>query len=284
MSVRSSGAEFGSICIRTQLFSAGASLSWGDVGELHLIAVRQGGLSLVSPIGGRALRAGEAVLSLAEVFCEADARTGAEVVTISGPGELARDVRSTLSACAPQALSAGSALLAPSLAFALRAAQTPEATRSRLGDYYVERLLQEMLQGLLADTSRVERTPRPLKDPFRQAVSVLAAQFTDPDLASAGVAEAVNLSRRQLEREFSRRGTTIRRELRRIRVERAVKMLRDPDYALLTVGQVARHVGFSGASSLARAMAQEGYDSPSKLRGSGPTPRGAEGVAIPNAP
>ncbi len=53
----------------------------------------------------------------------------------------------------------------------------------------------------------------------------------------------------ELEREFQKRGTTIRRELRRIRVERAIDVLRDPDYTVLSIQQIARHVGYSGASS-----------------------------------
>lgn len=282
MSARSVGMEFGSILVQTHLLEPSGTVRVGGADELQLIAVRQGSLSLVSSVGACPLRAGEAVLSLAEVFCEAEDDASAEIMTVTGPGELARDMHESLTS-SPQVLPGASALLAPTLAFALRTLQPAGAGRSKLGDYYIERLLQEMMQGLLTDTSPTERTPRLRQDPYRQAVAVLAAQFTDAELTSDGVAEAVNLSRRQLEREFSKRGTTIRGELRRLRVERAVSMLGDADYALLTVDQVARHVGFSGASSLARAMAQEGYHAPSKLRALCAAARPEIREAIPNA-
>ncbi|MFV0433647.1 MAG: helix-turn-helix domain-containing protein [Leucobacter sp.] len=291
LSSRGSSAEFGSVLVQAHVLRAGGGLDIGVSGDLRLIVVRQGRLDVISATGSFTLRAGEALLSLARVFCDSANTTETEVVTIAGPGELAQDVHSIFSET-PRLVPRDSALLAPTVAFALQAMQPQVGEKSKLGDYYIERLLQEMMQGLLADTSRIERAPRVLQDPYRQAMSVLTGQFADPDLTSDDIAEAVNLSRRQLEREFKKRNTTIRSELRRLRVERAKDMLLDSDFELLTIDQVARHVGFSGASSLARAMAQEGHESPSRLRALGAHRRLNSqlnssldrSAAIPNAP
>lgn len=160
---------------------------------------------------------------------------------ISVPAELAgeiqdKDILSGLSVIKD------SALLMPMTAFASQAVRNTGVAVTTLGKYYIERLLQEMLLGLLTDSghaARVSSTP----DAYEQALSVLSAQYADPELTSEAVAEAVSLSKRQLERIFERRGTTIRRTLRQIRLEQARALLRHPNYAVLSTEQIARYVG-----------------------------------------
>lgn len=277
VSARRLSTTYGSVSVRASQLSAGSAghLSGGD--DLLLCVVQRGTLELTaSREEDRLIRAGEAVFVSARRVFEPVALAKTDLVMITGPEELSRDVSAVFSDGCFRLQTRDCALLEPTTAFAVEALRAGGHSNSRLGSYYIERLLQEMLQGLLADTGRVARAPRRTQDPFRRALSVLSTQCSDPTLTTNDLAESMHISRRQLEREFQKHGTTIRGELRRIRIERAVDMLRDPDYTVLSLQQIAQHVGYSGASSLTRAMVREGHQSPSRLPGSGgsePEPR-----------
>jgi AraC-like DNA-binding protein len=136
---------------------------------------------------------------------------------------------------------------------------------SSLSVYYLERLLQEMMIGILVDQARSRVIPQS-PAAFTVALSVISSQCSDPDLLPSLIAEQVGLSLRQLQRVFSGHDTTIEKEIRRERVEQAIAMLRSPDYAALTVTEIARYVGFSNGSGLARAMNSVGTPSPRQIR------------------
>lgn len=266
MHITVSSTSFGAVVVRAQRISARRALRLDEADELRLVVIHRGLSKLRDADGDRALRRGEGVLVLPGASCDVVAETPGDVVVIAGPGGLARDVNGESIDGAVRVLFREALILAPMVAFALETMQASAAARTRLGDYYVERLLQEMLQGLLATSDRSAPLSRAAQDPYRQALTVMSAQFADAGLTIVAIAEAVSLSPRQLERHFHRRHTTIRRELRRIRIERATLMLQDSDYSMLSVEQVAQHVGFSGASSLARALANDGHGSPTTLR------------------
>ncbi|MFJ4163918.1 helix-turn-helix domain-containing protein [Microbacterium sp. NPDC089698] len=95
-----------------------------------------------------------------------------------------------------------------------------------------------------------------------RAMSVIERRYTDAALSAQAIADHLNVSLRQLEREFTVLGRTIRQEIRRVRVLKALALLRDPATAGLSVTCIAEQVGFSNGSSLARAMAAEGLASP----------------------
>lgn len=99
-----------------------------------------------------------------------------------------------------------------------------------------------------------------------RALSLIESRYADPALTAHAIADDVNVSLRQLERDFAVLGRTIRQEIRRIRVLRAVALLRDPATARLSVSCIAEQVGLSNGSSLARAMAAEGLASPRRYR------------------
>jgi AraC-like DNA-binding protein len=157
------------------------------------------------------------------------------------------------------------ALYAPFVDFAVRSASQPEVEPSTFSAYYFERLLQEMVIGVLVDSARARAVPRSTET-FTLAVSIVTAQLADQSLTAASVAHELNTSLRQLQRHFRSRGTTVEREIRRLRVEHAASLLVDRSYDGLTVDQVAQFSGFASGSSLARAMAAEGLASPAKLR------------------
>ncbi|MGV2982249.1 helix-turn-helix domain-containing protein [Microbacterium sp. AGC85] len=152
-----------------------------------------------------------------------------------------------------------SPLLAPVSEFVVRAGDAVDLYG--FSAYRFEHLLQEMFLGLLIETSRPVWAASQ-RQPFTEALAVIALGFRDPALAPAAVAHEVRLSLRQLQRHFRERGTTIGREIRRTRVEQALAVLRDQGRDALSIDEVAESVGFSGGSSLARAMAAEGHVSP----------------------
>lgn len=250
----------------------------GAAERLRLHIVRRGRIIVDTAEGDAVLEVGEAVFLLADEASRLQADAACELLTIAAPPEVARNVWPRRSATTVQRVSRSAVLLLPVAAFAARVLQEPMERPSSVSRYYVERLLHEMLQGLLVDASRLgalQQTP----EPFQCAMAVIAARHADPELSAASIADEANLSLRQLEREFRKNGTTIRREIRRARIDQAGRMLRDPRYDALSVDQVAQFVGFSGGSSLARAMAASGMPSPTTARVQQP----AAATGIPEA-
>lgn len=165
----------------------------------------------------------------------------------------------------PYPVRADSALLEPTFAFAERALATAGDAPGAFSGYYLERLLQEMTIGVLVEGARASAF-RQEPDAYGRAIAVIAAQCSDPGVTPATVAEHVKLSLRQLQRVFGARGTTIERAIRRARVDHAVGLLTDRAYDAMSVEEIGRYSGFAGGSSLARAMAAEGSDSPARVR------------------
>lgn len=193
------------------------------------------------------------------------AKNGATVTTLGIPSVAAKDLP------LPEASAwtiAESPLLAPVVDFIVRAGDAREPDLNGFSTYYFERLLQEMFLGLLIDTNRPAPALRP-QHPLTHALAVIVGRCTDPALTPSAVAEEARLSLRQLQRLFSERGTTIGREIRRARVEQALTHLRGRQYDVLSIDQIAQFVGFSSGSSLARAMAAEGYASPTRAARTG---------------
>lgn len=129
----------------------------------------------------------------------------------------------------------------------------------------IENMLTDALRHLIADTTRHHRSPR-TPDPFITAITKITASSADPDLTAEAISRHANISLRQLERAFQKRGTTITREIRRARIDHAQALLIDHTRHTLTVNEIARSVGFSNNSSLARAMSAEGHATPHHTR------------------
>ncbi|MFT4231193.1 MAG: helix-turn-helix domain-containing protein [Leucobacter sp.] len=236
--------------------------------RLRLYALRHGSLRAAA---GESLdlSSQQAVLTLTDGY-RLQALSECTLLVIDAPIELAQQVIGRQFDQSFLLLDDESQLLRPTIAFA---DQLPGRDRferpSSLSSYYIERLLQEMLLALIVDgmsANRGRSVARAPLDPFKLALSVIQIRSNDPEMTTDVIAEEVHLSRRQLERLFQKHGTSVAAEVRRSRVMQAASMLRDPQYSALSVDQLAQFVGFSGGSSLARAMSSEGMDSPSKLR------------------
>lgn len=84
-----------------------------------------------------------------------------------------------------------------------------------LADEHMEGALQKMLDAALASVvSRRSDADTALE----KALLVIELRHRDPSLTATAVANQINVSLRQLEREFHGTGRTIRREIRRARV------------------------------------------------------------------
>lgn len=136
---------------------------------------------------------------------------------------------------------------------------------SSMSRYAIERLLAEMTFGALVEQQSVESAERP-SSLMERARSVMLMHREDPSFSTPQLAEELHISPRQLQRAFARAGITPGDLLRRMRVELAESMLRNPLYSSLTVDEVSRYAGFTSALQLRRALQAEGSPSPTALR------------------
>jgi AraC family transcriptional regulator, positive regulator of tynA and feaB len=88
----------------------------------------------------------------------------------------------------------------------------------------------------------------------------------EPDLTPAAIAAAHGVSTRQLHHVFSAGRTTFGLELMRLRLERAHRLLQDPRFEALPVGEIAARCGFVAPSHFARRFRQAFGLSPTDFR------------------
>lgn len=260
---RSRSAAFGAVTIAAAPVRDGGMLSpaLGPSGGDLIVLITDGGIRLGQEV---ALEAGSAIV-IPEGCTQwpwIQAVGDAEVTVLLMSSGLAQE-RPAPSA-EPMVVRATTPLLTVAAALASSALQLtddlPWTDRQ-----VVERLFTDAVQALLADIDRRRRLPL-APNAFLQAQADIARRSATIGLTAEDLARGANLSLRQLERAFRNHGTTISREIRRARVEHALNLLGDTSREPLTVGQVARVVGFSNGSSLARAMQAEGHASPTAIR------------------
>ncbi|MFB7843123.1 helix-turn-helix domain-containing protein [Microbacterium sp. NPDC056052] len=243
--------------------------------RIRVCRVTGGGLSLSAPEGtvslhgvrrGRlALRGGETPFELTAKHALLMSGTEATLAVLR-PVELVSVSLPALPAShhgvAPgvRRVSGNRALVRGVLSFAADVAGAP-VREDAVQDAHIEALLGDMIARLAAEGD-VQDAPEPL----RQATAAILRAYPDPDLGSRRIAEAANLSVRQLERLFRAQGTSIAAEVRRVRIDAAVRLIADDPAGSSSIDEIARRIGFSGGSSLARAMVREGLPAPSALR------------------
>lgn len=155
----------------------------------------------------------------------------------------------------------GETLLSGVIAFAAEVVAAVDREATGVPQPHIELLIRDMVARLLT-VEAVQEAPSPM----RRALSVILRMHADPQLSSRRIAEAVNLSVRQLERQFHAQGTTIAREVRHARLDAAMRMLSEDPTGVSSIDEIAHRVGFSGGSPLARAMVREGLPAPSAVR------------------
>jgi transcriptional regulator GlxA family with amidase domain len=100
---------------------------------------------------------------------------------------------------------------------------------------------------------------------FEEALDVIERDYGVPDLTLRSVSGAIATSPRQLQRSFAESGgTSFRRELQRVRMERAAALLR---FDSLPVARVASAVGYRQPAQFAKAFRRHHGRAPSSIRG-----------------
>lgn len=150
-------------------------------------------------------------------------------------------------------------------AFALAIARNTDETSS-VSRYAIEQLLAEMVFGALLEAHSLSLPEPGQVSLIDRARSRMLLRRGDPDFTTAELAAELHVSPRQLQRAYARTGTTPGDALRHMRVELAVSMLQNPDYAVLPVDEIAAHAGFTGALQLRRALRAEGMPAPTAIR------------------
>ena len=107
---------------------------------------------------------------------------------------------------------------------------------------------------------------------FIEAVSIIDAEYSEK-LALDDVARRVATSRRQLQRAFAEAGeTSFRSYLQKVRMERAVELLRAGESP---VNEVASAVGYRQPAQFAKAFRRHHGAPPSTFRGAADEPLAA---------
>ncbi len=102
------------------------------------------------------------------------------------------------------------------------------------------------------------------RDLFQEAVEVIEREYATADLSLQSVSRTIATSTRQLQRAFAECGdTSFRRELQRVRMERAAALLR---IGTLPVAMVAGAVGYRQPAQFAKAFRRHHGRPPSAFR------------------
>jgi AraC family transcriptional regulator of adaptative response / methylphosphotriester-DNA alkyltransferase methyltransferase len=98
---------------------------------------------------------------------------------------------------------------------------------------------------------------------FEEALEVIEQEYATVDLSLRSVSAAIATSTRQLQRVFAERGTSFRRELQRVRMERAARLL---GLGSVPVARVASAVGYRQPAQFAKAFRRHHGTPPSAFR------------------
>jgi AraC-like DNA-binding protein len=135
-----------------------------------------------------------------------------------------------------------------------------------LSSYLMEKLTVEMVFGIVLEQDAASTLSEKSTSVVDRARTILLLRRGDPEFTPEALAEELHISLRQLQREFAKHGEALGSLLRRLRVELAESLLRNPEYAPLSVPDVARYAGFGSASAMRRAFAEQGLPNPLRLR------------------
>lgn len=138
-------------------------------------------------------------------------------------------------------------------AFAESLSERPDV-QTPVSDHIVERLLVEMAYGVLLEHRETDAAAFHAVRPMHRARMLMLLNRADPDYGLKELACDLHVSTRQLQRLFAKEGTSPAAELRNVRAELALSLLRDAQYDALTASQVATHAGFTNAAAMRRAL------------------------------
>jgi AraC-like DNA-binding protein len=139
-------------------------------------------------------------------------------------------------------------------------ALTPETTQQLV---LADEVVAEQVASLLA--LAIGRAPIDLNRNQSKLVTRIRQQMQeqahDETLTPEGIAQALGISKRYLHSLFAAAGTTFCKELMSLRLERAARQLRDPQFTSVSVSEIAWRCGFTDSSHFARRFCQR-YGTP----------------------
>ncbi|WP_106814229.1 helix-turn-helix domain-containing protein [Microbacterium timonense] len=126
----------------------------------------------------------------------------------------------------------------------------------------------ELLRALLVTAAGDEFEARePLNRTLMlRAMSFLEANFASPELSVAQLATHLGVSRTRAYALLSEAGIGFTEWLRERRLERAVQMLESPSSGLMSIGEIARQVGFRDHATFTRAFRAQYGSAPTEWR------------------
>ncbi|WP_181419827.1 helix-turn-helix domain-containing protein [Arthrobacter psychrolactophilus] len=156
--------------------------------------------------------------------------------------------------------------LAPAALGFVKQALEHELPISSVAGYFMEKLLHEMVGGIMLEDLGAKVTGTGRKSTFDQAMAYIGATAGDRDLTPARLAEELSVSLRQLQREFKRNNLTIAEVMRNHRIDLAVKLLKDPKLEVLSLEKIAEHAGFSSLVQMRRTLHEAQLGKPREIR------------------
>lgn len=252
---------FGAVTISVHEHDAGSDRASGvAAGRLRLFLVRGGSVEIPTRDGRQVIRDGQGIVVTGTASVRMSSSSSGEVIGIGMPLDEIPQFSLPRNAAIPIE---DAALLRPIGAFVHTLHGDDEIDVLSRGRF--SQILRDMLLVVIRRAT-VGAGPGTVPSIHQRAAAILRQRHADAGLSPAEVAAEVNVSLRQLEREFQSSGRTIRQEIRRIRVAAAVALLQEEGRPPQTIDAIAVQVGLSNGSSLARAMAAENLPSPARLR------------------
>lgn len=136
-----------------------------------------------------------------------------------------------------------------------------------------------LLALISAETSSGLPAPAPAPRSLGERIrDVIRQRCQETALSAADVAGSLDVSVRTVHRALAACRETFGAALIEARVEVALRMLRSPAFARLTVSEIGRRAGFSDPSHFARVLHRRTGLSPRQHRGSRPTPEAEAGL------
>jgi len=128
-----------------------------------------------------------------------------------------------------------------------------------------------------ASTTRHHRTL------LNRLANTLSYRFCEPDLDPSSLAEEHGLSKRYVHMIFAKAGTSFCRELEKIRLERAKRLLEDRRFNGIDIMEIALRCGFRDSSGFSRRFRDRYGTPPSLYRRQMEAHRPAMGLALDQA-
>lgn len=148
---------------------------------------------------------------------------------------------------------------------AMLSALTPETTANLV---VADEVVAEQIASLLA--LAIGRAPTDLNRNHCKLLTRIRQQMQerihDETLTPEKIAQLQGISKRYLHSLFAASGTTFGRELISLRLERAARQLRDPQFANVSVSEIAWRCGFTDSSHFARRFCQRYGTAPREYR------------------